>query len=68
MTELSNDSLSELFQGAAEATEEAVYNSLFMATTVHAASGSVEALPVNEVLQFLRSHRALVEPETHPSK
>jgi D-aminopeptidase len=60
-TELSNDSLSELFQGAAEATEEAVYNSLFKATTVHSASGSVEALPTEEVLQFLRSHGALSE-------
>jgi D-aminopeptidase len=60
-TELSNDSLSELFQGAAEATEEAVYNSLFKATTVHSAAGSVEALPTDEVLQFLRSHGALSE-------
>jgi D-aminopeptidase len=60
-TELSNDSLSELFQGAAEATEEAVYNSLFKASTVHSASGTVEALPTDEVLQLLRSHGALSE-------
>ena len=32
-SELSNDSLSPLFQAVAEATEEAIYNSLFMATT-----------------------------------
>jgi D-aminopeptidase len=31
--ELSNDSVSPLLQGVAEATEEAIYNSLFMATT-----------------------------------
>jgi D-aminopeptidase len=31
--ELSNDSVSPLFQAVAEATEEAIYNSLFMATT-----------------------------------
>jgi D-aminopeptidase len=32
-TELSNDSISPLFQAAAEATEEAIYDSLFMAST-----------------------------------
>jgi D-aminopeptidase len=32
-TELSNDNVSPLFQAVAEATEEAIYNSLFMATT-----------------------------------
>jgi D-aminopeptidase len=32
-TEISNDNVSPLFQAAAEATEEAIYNSLFMATT-----------------------------------
>jgi D-aminopeptidase len=31
--ELSNDGISPLFQAVAEATEEAIYNSLFMATT-----------------------------------
>jgi D-aminopeptidase len=33
LSELSNDSLSPLFQAVAEAAEEAIYNSLFMATT-----------------------------------
>jgi len=33
VAELSNDSVSPLFQAVAEATEEAIYNSLFMATT-----------------------------------
>jgi D-aminopeptidase len=32
-SEISNDNISPLFQAAAEATEEAIYNSLFMATT-----------------------------------
>ena len=35
-TELANDEMTGLFQGVAEATEEAIYNSLFMATTVTA--------------------------------
>jgi D-aminopeptidase len=32
-SEMSNDNLSPLFQAVAEATEEAIYNSMFMATT-----------------------------------
>jgi D-aminopeptidase len=36
--ELSNDSVSPLFQAVAEATEEAIYNSLFMATTTRSRS------------------------------
>jgi D-aminopeptidase len=52
--DLANDAMSELFQAAAEATEEAIYNSLFMATTVRSRDGTVEALPVTEVLKLLR--------------
>jgi D-aminopeptidase len=33
-SEMSNDSISPLFQAVAEASEEAIYNSLFMATTI----------------------------------
>jgi D-aminopeptidase len=57
--ELANDAMSQLFQAAVEATEEAIYNSLFMATTVHSKGGTVEALPVVEVLKILRSRGAL---------
>ena len=31
--QISNDNISPLFEGAVEATEEAIYNSLFMAST-----------------------------------
>jgi D-aminopeptidase len=58
-TELANDQMSGLFQGAVEATEEAIYNSLFMATTVSSRRGTVEALPVSEVLAILRARGAL---------
>jgi D-aminopeptidase len=57
--DLANDAMSGLFQAVVEATEEAVYNSLFMATTVSSRSGTVEALPIREVLTILRTHRAL---------
>jgi D-aminopeptidase len=59
VSDLSNDAMSGIFQAVVEATEEAIYNSLFMATTVSSASGSVEALPVEEVLAILRERGAL---------
>lgn len=59
VTELANDEMSGLFQGVVEATEEAIYNSLFMATTVSSRGGTAEALPLEEVLTILRTHRAL---------
>ncbi len=54
--ELANDEMSALFQAAVEATEEAVYNSLTMATTVRSARGTVEALPLKEVQELARKH------------
>jgi D-aminopeptidase len=55
--ELSNDSVSPLFQAVAEATEEAIYNSLFMAATArsrNALTGKevvVERLPLAPFLK-----------------
>jgi D-aminopeptidase len=60
--ELANDATSALFHAVVEATEEAVYNSLFMATTVTSRGGTVEALPVQEVLAILRRHQVLAAP------
>jgi D-aminopeptidase len=57
--DLPNDAMSGLFQAVVESTEEAIYNSLFMATSVRARDGSVEALPVDEVLTILRERRAV---------
>jgi D-aminopeptidase len=57
--EVANDEMSTLFQATVEATEEAIYNSLFTATTVSSRRGTVEALPVSEVLRIMRSHRAI---------
>ena len=52
--DLPNDRMSPLFQAVAEATEEAIYNSLFRATTVTGAGGrTVEALPIQDVLRIL---------------
>ncbi len=56
---LANEEMSPLFQATVEATEEAIYNSLFTATPVSSRGGTVEALPIPEVLGILRAHRAL---------
>ena len=52
---LANERMTPLFQGAAEATEEAVLNALFKATTVQGHQGTVPALPLERVLPLLRS-------------
>jgi len=48
------DAVSPLFEAALEATEEAVYNALFQATTVRSASGTAEAIPVDRGRELLR--------------
>ena len=56
LSELPNAKVSPLFQAVIEATEEAVYNSLFMATTVTGHRGNTaEALPVERCLELLRA-------------
>jgi D-aminopeptidase len=57
--DLPNDLISPLFHAVAEATEEAIYNSLFRATTVTGNGRTVEALPLPEALEILRRHGAL---------
>jgi D-aminopeptidase len=48
--EAPNDQLSPLFQAVIEATEEAIYNSLCMATTMSGHRGhTVQALPLNAI-------------------
>jgi D-aminopeptidase len=52
---LPTDATSPLFEAALEATEEAVYNSLFQATTVRSANGTAEAIPIERVRELLKS-------------
>ncbi|MFP5355424.1 MAG: P1 family peptidase [Gemmatimonadota bacterium] len=54
--ELVNDATSALFQAVVEATEEAIYNSLFAATTVRSTGRTVEALPLDDVRRILARH------------
>jgi D-aminopeptidase len=57
--DLSNDAMTPLFQAVAEATEEAIYNSLFRAEPVEGARGVVEALPLDRTLEILRRYGVL---------
>jgi D-aminopeptidase len=63
---LPNDLLSPLFEAAVEATEEAIYNSLFRATTTRGHRGTVEALPLDRVREVLERYRALGQDRRLP--
>jgi D-aminopeptidase len=56
---VTNDAMSPLFLAAIEATEEAVYNSLFRATSTTGHGHTVEALPIDKTLEILRRHGAV---------
>jgi D-aminopeptidase len=68
VAELSNDTLSPLFQAVAEATEEAIYNSLFRATTTQGFRGTVEALPLKRTLELLKEARSTGKTSAPPSR
>ncbi len=54
--ELGNDAMSGLFQAVVEATEEAIYNSLFKATSVTGMGRTADALPIDETVAVLRQY------------
>lgn len=56
---LPNDAMSPLFEAVIEATEEAVYNSLFRATSMEGNGKRVDALPVQDVVRLLRARGAI---------
>jgi D-aminopeptidase len=56
---LTNDAISPLFLAAIEATEEAVYNSLFRATTTTGQGHTAQALPIEKTTEILRRHGAI---------
>jgi D-aminopeptidase len=53
---LGNDAVSPLFQAVIEATEEAIYNSLFFATTVRGLRATAAALPLDSTVQVLKRY------------
>lgn len=57
VSELRNDDISPLFLAVIEATEEALLNSLFMAETMKGASGTIEALPKQKVMEIYKRYK-----------
>ncbi len=56
---LTNDAMSPLFLAVIEATEEAIYNSMFRATTMSGNGHTIEALPIDKTMEILRKHRSI---------
>jgi len=57
--ELSNEGMSPLFLAVVEATEEAIYNSLFMAEDMEGQKGRMmKALPLENTLEIMDQYRA----------
>ena len=56
---LTNDAMSPLFEAVIEATEEAVYNSMFKATTMTGNGHTIEALPIERTVEILKEHRLI---------
>jgi D-aminopeptidase len=54
--QLTNDDMSPLFEAVIEATEESIYDSLFMATSVTSRGRTVPAIPLDSVRAVLRKY------------
>ena len=65
---LVNAAMSPLFAATAEATEEAIYNAIFKATTVTSSRGTLEAIPVDDLVRILKKYRALDWDESLPPR
>ena len=59
VTLLNNDAVSPLFLAAIEATEEAIINSLFAAETMTANGKTVEALPLDQVINIMKKYNRI---------
>ena len=56
---LSNEAMSPLFAATAEATEEAIYNAIFKATTVESSRGRRDAIPLDDLMRILKKYGVL---------
>jgi|TARA_B110000879_G_scaffold12792_1_gene16001 D-aminopeptidase len=64
---LVNSSMSPLFSATAEATEEAIYNAIFKATTITSDRGTLEAVPIDRIMEILVKYKALNWDVTVPN-
>ena len=58
-TLLGNEGMSPLFEAVIEATEDAIYNSLFRAHDVTGRGHTIKALPLKETLEVLRKYNVI---------
>lgn len=58
-----NDHLTPFFGAAMDAAEEAIYNSMFMATSVEGMNATAEAIDLKAVTESLRQHKLLSQPK-----
>lgn len=66
-TKVTNDQITPLFLGVVEATEEAIYNSLFMATTTTGCGGNtIEAIDLDAVHRICQKYNMLKCPVSRP--
>ncbi|MCX6550603.1 MAG: P1 family peptidase [Acidobacteria bacterium] len=65
-TILPPEGVSPLFEAALEATEEAVYNSLFRASTTTANGRTVDAIPLDRIQALLRDYGRIPKKEYRP--
>ncbi len=55
-----NENMTPFFRAVVEATQEAVYNSMFMAKTTSGSNGrTAEAIPLDEVIRICEEHNAI---------
>ncbi len=58
--------MSPLFTAVVEATEEAIYNALFKATTVEGRGNTLKALPIKKTVEILKKYQVLNWDKTLP--
>jgi D-aminopeptidase len=51
--------MSPIFHAVIEATEEAIYNSLFRARTITGRGHTVDAIPLDRTIEILRKYKAM---------
>ena len=56
---LTNEAMSPLFAATSEATEEAIYNAIFKATTIESARGKREPVPLEDLMRVLKKYGVL---------
>ena len=56
---LVNESMTPLFAATAEATEEAIYNAIFRATTISSSRGELRAIPLEDLMSVLEKYQSL---------